>query len=130
MKVIDPGHRYLLATLDSYGYPETLQFVKRIGFGYPGNAPPARAGTTIQEVLRVLIDRLHYVGAQAYALGDIESISDDGVAIAHLRAALLILEERAARRHGRELKLDARLQIEQHPACERCGHIGCEGKHR
>jgi len=126
VKVIDPGHCYELATLDGYGHPERLQFVKRIGPGYPGNEPPARAGTTIQEVVRVLIDRLRYVQRQATALDDFESIADDATAISYLRDVLALLEQRAARRHGRDLCASAIARIEQEPVCTRCGHIRCE----
>src|SRR5258707_13345918 len=42
---------------------QTLQFVKREGEGYPGNIGH-HEGTTMQEVLRVLIDRAKYINGQ------------------------------------------------------------------
>src|SRR5262252_4553646 len=101
MKVIDPGHLYLLRHLDGVG-GELLRFVKRVGPGYPGNNGDTYPGTQIQEVLRALIDRIKYVSAQAERLGDLESLEDNAVCESARRAALYYLEVRAARRHGRE----------------------------
>lgn len=65
MKVLDPGHKYRLNILDSVDAldDETLTFVKRVGYKYPGNIT-AYPGTTSQEVLRALIDRVKYLHAQ------------------------------------------------------------------
>lgn len=56
MKVIDPGHVYDLRSLDGEQL-NRLVFVKREGPSYPGNVGHY-PGTTMQEVLRALIDRL------------------------------------------------------------------------
>ena len=63
MRVLDPGHRYALRHLDGDG-ETVLQFVNREGEKYPGNAG-ACEGTTMQEILRALIDRAAYVNGQA-----------------------------------------------------------------
>jgi len=119
MKVLDPGHDYLLDNLD--GDEKTrLTFVKREGEMYPGNES-AYEGTNMQEVLRALIDRCCYVNNQITAG---ETIN----AAWHLRQAFVLLELRAARRHGRELDgVDIRI-MEKLPVCKKCGHVGCSGE--
>jgi hypothetical protein len=116
MEVIDAGHDYLLAHLDGDS-SQRLTFVKREGESYPGNAGH-HEGTNMQEVLRVLIDRALYVDGQI-------SCSETKAVVANLRSALLLLELRAARRHGRLLDLHGEERIEILPTCKSCGHIGC-----
>lgn len=122
MEVVDPGHKYHLRSLDlpeplERGF-EILNFVKREGPGYPGNVGH-HSGTTTQEVLRALIDRTQYVENQIHDDANHEVVD-------HLRWAIWHLEERAARRHGREWKFGHK-QIEDHATCAKCNHIGCEG---
>ena len=102
MKVLDPGHDYALERLDDSGY-NRLTFVKREGLGYPGNVGHY-GGTNIQEVLRALIDRVHYLDKQ---IPDPRNIR----VVGRLRQALYFLEERAAGRrdpgkHPRAYALD------------------------
>lgn len=132
MKVIDPGHVYELRFLDgtatehdgSFGCGlsnDRLTFVKREGDKYPGNVGH-HPGTTMQEVLRAVIDRLTYLNEQVYDASNFHTM-------ALLREAIYTLEKRAARRHGRELRLDPfeRQMIEDLDVCPKCLHIGCEG---
>ena len=130
MKVIDPGHVYELAQLDGDSLPPiVLRFVKRVGLCYPGNEKPPYPGTNMQDVIRVLIDRLQHVKDQAHDLDDQESASTDWRCIKYLREVLWQLEERAARRHGRPwpcVGVDAP-DVEHIATCGGCGHIGCEG---
>lgn len=125
MKVLDPGHKYLLASYDGVEYQE-LTFVKREGMGYPGNVGHY-AGTNIQEVLRVLIDRVNYLNTQIYSV-------HNEIVLGFLRGAIYELEERAARRHNRTLTFDPYSDpvenIETLPTCPTCGHIECKGEHK
>ena len=57
MKIIDAGHHYQLATLDGEALVELI-FVKRF------RGTHNHSGTTNQEVLRVLIDRLQTIDAE------------------------------------------------------------------
>lgn len=124
MRVIDPGHEYLLRSLDEKEgetkNPNILKFVKREGPGYPGNVGH-HSGTTTQEVLRALINRTKYVNDQ---------IPDprNHAVLFHLRSAIFELEIRAAERHDRLLPPFAIREIENQPTCDKCGHIGCEGE--
>lgn len=124
MKVLDPGHQYLLFELDTDSIKPNrsmsqLHFVKREGPNYPGNAGHY-PGTTLQEVLRACCDRLRYVNHQ---LPD----KNTRKALGLLRLAILCLERRAAKRHGRNgshLTLD---EAEWGRCCPKCNHVGCEG---
>lgn len=126
MKILDPGHRYTLSYLDNPGgFSGELLFVKRDSppEAYPGNIGH-HEGTNLQEVIRVLIDRVKYLMGQAHRLGDEESISEDEHVLSCLRASLMTLELRAARRHSRVLDFDGfGPNIEDFPVCFECGHI-------
>jgi hypothetical protein len=65
MEVLDNGHKYRLDLLDSDDNNDTiiLTFVKREGENYPGNIG-SYSGTTCQEVIRALIDRMQYLQGQ------------------------------------------------------------------
>ena len=117
MKVLDPGHEYLLTSFDGVK-PMWLRFVKRNDppEKYPGNSD-AYPGTQTQEVLRALIDRAHYVQGQQ---------PDDDTnpqVISLLRQALVLLETRHATRHGVFASFSGAIETE--PFCVTCGHILC-----
>lgn len=120
MKVVDPGHEYLLDSYDG-GEPIRLTFMKREGPMYPHNAGH-HPGTNCQEVIRALLDRVHYLQLQIPCNENLNVIS-------HLRATLLDFERRAAKRHERELPRFLAREVEFQPTCRDCGHIGCRGEH-
>jgi hypothetical protein len=84
MKILDLGHSYALGSLDGDACV-VLTFVKR--FREDAN----HAGTTNQEILRVLIDRVLFLDAEKPWRGNEEIL-------AHLRAALVLHECRALER--------------------------------
>ena len=115
MRVLDPGHRFVLSHLD--GDAETvLVFVKREGAKFPGNVGHYE-GTTLQEVLRACISRAEYVNAQV-------PCAETRSAIEHMRKAVHDIESRAARRHGRDVKMTVEDAVSG-PMCPTCGHVGC-----
>lgn len=118
MYTIDPGHRYRLFHLD--GTRSTfLQFVKRVGAKFPGNAPPVSQGTTLQEVYRACLERAMHLQGQAPC--------DETEGVIKLTIhAIRLLEGRAARLHGRP-EPPLREMIEG-PFCGACGHAGCKGE--
>ena len=119
MKVLDPGHKYQLNPLDGDNI-QFLTFVKREGEKFPGNKGHY-SGTTLQEVFRACIERVNYVNNQ------IPDERNDAIII-YLRDAILLLEERAAERHGRRLSntmLGGKVPIELRPTCVFCGHLEC-----
>lgn len=83
MEVIIPGHKYLLAHLDGDGTQE-LSFVNR---GHNCD----EEGTTNQEVLRALIDRIKFLDNECPWEGNKNIIY-------HLRMGLLLHETRALER--------------------------------
>jgi hypothetical protein len=125
MHELDPGHVYWLNCYDddAPNVFEDLAFFKRIGEGYPGNAPPAHSGTNCQEVLRALIKRVIYLNGQEACPQNIRIIEC-------LRTSLYLFEYRAAQRKD---KLTEFFQtpavrsdlagIEDIPSCKTCGHI-------
>ena len=72
---------------------DCCRFRKRIGPGYDPNVPPIYAGTSTQELLRVIIDRTNYVDTQRPHKANI------GV-IRRARDSLIELEFRAAELRG------------------------------
>lgn len=114
MIVIDPGHSYLVDSLDG-GNPQPIDFVKREGQSYPGNIGH-HPGTNCQELLRVLINRYQYLNKQIYSPHNISCID-------YARRELWHLEYRASERHGRVLDVDTLVEIEDEPYCPKCGHI-------
>lgn len=125
MKTTDPGHQYILETLDDGGNFSALTFVKREGPKYPGNVGHY-GGTNLQEIWRASIARLRYLDAQ-------DNCSENFIIIRSLQEAIYLLEIRAARRHGVTfpvLKIAVMMEsneIEDIPFCKDCGHILCKG---
>ena len=85
MKIIDPGHKYILKDNGESSHSNTLTFFKDSkihGEGYKG--------TTVQEVLRVCIDRVKFIDENCpdHTL----KITDE--VLFHLRSALVLFEKR------------------------------------
>lgn len=118
MNVMDPGHEYLLDAIDG-DLRQRLVFVKRQGEKYPGNVGH-HPGTTMQEVLRALIDRATYVNRQI-------PCPETELAIAQLQTAVYLFESRAARRHGRPFEVTLEEVVSGVGKCAGCGHVGCPG---
>lgn len=118
MRVIDPGHEYQLDSLDGE-LEQRLIFVKREGAKYPGNTGH-HPGTTLQEVLRAIIERSEYVNRQI-------PCAETTLAVGLLQSALYLLESRAARRHGRTLDQPLVDVLSGLSKCAKCGHVGCTG---
>jgi hypothetical protein len=115
LRVIEPCHKYASRQLDGIG-EEITTFVKREGAGYPGNVG-AYPGRNLQDGWRIDIDRVGYLNRQ-------EPHWVNGQVQMHLRAAIALLEFRAAERHGRIFQ-PVSTPIELEPFCELCGHIQC-----
>ena len=120
MKVIDDGHDYLLDSYDG-GEPVRLTFVKRNDppEKYPGNKN-AYPGTIMQEVLRALIERCLYVIEQ-------EPNIETELTLACFEQALLLLEVRANRKHGRFIEMSSPGELYRAVPCKMCGHLQCVG---
>jgi hypothetical protein len=117
MRVLDPGHEYEIDNIDGEG-KQRIVFVKREGEGYPGNVGH-HEGTNIQELYRVIIDRLKYLNEQIPSDYTMDAMIDT-------HKAMYSMELRAAKRHGRPITFDT-ISVSYLPACKKCGHVGCEG---
>lgn len=119
MKILDPGHVYLLEAIDN-GPEQTLTFVKRRGQNYPGNNS-SHPGVLTQEALRACLDRAIYMNNQA-------SCAETDIIINSLRTAIFAFEVRAARCRESAIELANLSDIDTAPTCEICGHIQCDPK--
>lgn len=119
MEVLDQGHRYRLISLDGK-HDQELRFVKRFDpdrpWRFPGNGE-AYAGTTMQSVIRALLERARYLQSQVWCVENI-------FIVGFLRACLWLLEFRAARRIGM-IYWKSQTFAEKAPMCPTCGHTIC-----
>jgi len=118
-KVLDPGHKYELFCLDGK-LKQILQFVKRTDpdpTKFPGNFD-AYPGTTIQSVVRCLLDRVRYLDNQI-------PHRNNRAIERKLLEILWLLEDRAAERHGRDFDYRPG-DMDQMPMCPHCGHVVCK----
>lgn len=107
MRVLDPGHRYALDNLESEG-EQTLQFMKDPAL-HDGDGAH---GTTCQEVIRALIDRVQTLNAERPWHGNDQIIYDLRHALAGFEARALI---RRVEKQG--------LAIERVPVDQSDGHL-------
>ena len=94
MRVNIPGHNYALSNFEEDGY-QNIQFIqkepKEVG---STELKTINNGTTNEEVLAVLIDRLNFLNSKF-------PCRENSVAITHIETALLWLNHRTASRKTR-----------------------------
>lgn len=94
MKILTPNHKYELANFENPNNSgQVLQFIEKVYEGY-GPIRTVNDGTTNEEVLRVLIDRLR-------GLGDKLPCRENSIAITKCEEALMWLDKRTADRKAR-----------------------------
>lgn len=96
MKVITAGHLYELENFESKDQPgQLIQFIEKVQLieGSP-ELVTIHDGTTNEEVLKVLIDRMNSLQAKF-------PCRENAIATTHLETALLWLEKRTADRKAR-----------------------------
>ncbi len=93
MKVIVEGHTYELAHHESEVAYQHLQFINKVK-QEDGSLVTVADGTTNEEVLRVLIDRMKYLQARM-------SCRENAIVITKLEESLMWLEKRTADRNAR-----------------------------
>ena len=99
MKTITPGHKYELDHFESYGLPgcpvQSLQFIEKVPVTEGSTElRTVNDGTTNEEVLRVLVDRLNYLQAKF-------PCRENALAITKLEEAQHWLAHRTANRKAR-----------------------------
>lgn len=99
MKTLTPGHKYELANFIAKDQPgQTLQFIEKMPVA-PGSTElrTVNDGTTNEEVLAMLIDRLTTQGAKLPS-------RENSLAITKCEEALMWLERRTASRKARNVE--------------------------
>lgn len=96
MKILIEGHRYKLENFENKAVEgQSLQFIQKVPVteGSP-ELKTVNDGTTNEDVLAVLIDRLNYLQSKF-------PCKENAVALTHIETALLWLEKRTAGRKAR-----------------------------
>ena len=95
-KILTPGHKYELANFEQPEQPgQVLQFIEKVPVAEGAKElRTVHDGTTNEEVLRVLIDRLNSLQAKF-------PCRENAIVITHLETGLLWLEKRTADRKAR-----------------------------
>lgn len=96
MKTITPGHRYELENFEAKDQPgQIIQFIEKIPIeeGKP-ELKTVHDGTTNEDLLRVLIDRMNSMQAKF-------PCRENAIATTHFETGLLWLEKRTADRKAR-----------------------------
>ncbi len=94
MKAIVPGHKYELDQFEG-SYPQEIQFIHKEPVN--GVLTTLQDGTTNEEVLAVLIDRMNYLQSKF-------ACRENAIAITNLEQALMWLEKRTADRKKRNVE--------------------------
>lgn len=96
MKTLIPGHKYLIKNFESGVSHQTIQFIHKEKTDSGGFAMICD-GTTNEELLEVLIDRLTFLQNKL-------ACKENAVALTHIETALLWLEKRTRDRQAREVE--------------------------
>src|SRR5215471_8125389 len=98
MNVITPGHKYALKNFENGLEEQVLQFIeKKPVFTSAGKLETVNDGTTNEEVLAMLIDRLRFLGEKLPS-------RENSIAITKCEEALLWLNKRTADRKARSVE--------------------------
>lgn len=97
MKVLDIGHRYELANHNPGSIdtpPQVIQFIKKHQVTEGGPFVTVEEGTTNEEVLAMMIDRIQTLNAKL-------PCRENSIALTHIETALLWLNKRTQDRLAR-----------------------------
>lgn len=96
MKTLTPGHKYELANFEAKEQPgQFVQFIEKVPDpDRLGQMITVHDGTTNEELLAVLIDRLNHLQAKF-------PCRENAIALTHMETALLWLDKRTADRKAR-----------------------------
>lgn len=92
MKVLSAGHTYEMSNFENKEVKgQTLQFIEKVVIGVEGELKTISDGTTNEEVLEVLIDRVSYLQEKF-------PCKENAMVITKLQEALMWLEKRTSDR--------------------------------
>lgn len=102
MKIITTGHQYQLASFEG-SLPQTLQFIEKVPVSDGSKElRTVHDGTTNEEVLKALIDRLQYLNGKF-------PCRENAIVITKLEESLMWLNKRTADRQVRSVEGKATL---------------------
>lgn len=97
MKILFTGHKYELASFEG-GPPQILQFIQKAQHSTESpELMTVNDGTTNEEVLKVLIDRLQYLNGKF-------PCRENAIVITNLQESLMWLNKRTADRLARNVE--------------------------
>lgn len=96
MRILKTGHLYLLENFEPGEEPQKLQFIQKVPAGLR-SLKTISNGTTNEEVLKVLIDRMYY-------LNNLVPSRESAQVINKLEEALMWLSKRTADRQRRQVE--------------------------
>jgi hypothetical protein len=97
MKVLVHGHKYELSGFEGPGGNQIIQFIQKRPAGASTKLRTIADGTTNEEVLRALIDRLQF-------LSKLLPSRETSIAITKCEEALMWLDKRSAERRARRVE--------------------------
>ena len=96
MQILTPGHRYVASNFEKPENGQTIQFIEKTQ-SEQNQLVTVNDGTTNEEVIIILLDRLSFLNAKFPCV-------ENEKAIYHLGIALSALNERTANRKARNVE--------------------------
>ena len=97
MKVITKGHKYTLAGFEKPEDTQSIQFIEKVPGKVLGELLTLNDGTTNEEILEMLIDRMQYLQAKF-------SCRENAIVITKLEESLMWLNKRTSDRKKRNVE--------------------------
>ena len=95
MKILTPGHKYELANFENPSLPgQTIQFIQKAPVAGSSDLETVSDGTTNEEVLKILVNRMEFLYAKFPSEETLCSIQ-------HLKSALYAQQSRTYERSQR-----------------------------
>lgn len=92
MTILTPGHRYIAHNLDDKANGQTIQFIEKVPFQEdPTKLVTVNDGTTNEELLKILIDRIAFLQAK-------HACRENAIVLTKLEESLMWLNKRTADR--------------------------------
>jgi len=94
MQVLTPGHKYVAANFENAENGQTIQFIEKVSPDGGSTLETVNDGTTNEELLAVLIDRLNFLNNKF-------PCRENALAITNIQQGLFWLNERTRGRVAR-----------------------------
>ncbi|CAA0215244.1 hypothetical protein [Tenacibaculum maritimum] len=97
MKVLTEGHKYQLKNYENPNETQVIQFIEKVPTGENNELKTINDGTTNEEVLEMLIDRMEHLQNKF-------PCKENVIVITNLEESLMWLNKRTEKRKKREVK--------------------------